>query len=54
MSHISSTADLIISMSQELYKERFFDPYDFDSYETCESYLMGKRSRIYLLDIEKK
>ena len=30
------------SRINKLYKDKFFDPYDFESYETCESCLMDK------------
>ena len=30
------------SRINKLYKDNFFDPYDYESYGTCESCLMGK------------
>ena len=30
----------------KLYKEKFFDPFDYESLETCESCLMGKMTKI--------
>ena len=47
MSHTSSTADSVISMSQGLtsYIKKKFLTYDFESYETCESCLIGKMAK---------
>ena len=33
------------SRINKLYKDKFFDPYDYESYETCESYLMKKMTK---------
>ena len=33
------------SRINKLYKEKFFDPYDYESFETCESYLMDKMTK---------
>ena len=33
------------SRISKLYKEKFFEPYDFESYGTCESYLIEKMTK---------
>ena len=33
------------SRINKLYKEEFFDPYDYESFGTCESCLMGKMTK---------
>ena len=40
--HLGHISELRIN---KLYKEKFFDPYDYESFKTCKSCLMGKMTK---------